>query len=71
MPANSPISTPLKSGAVHGDHLVPDAAMNRPFPSYRTGCTEGGEQGQQVLIAGLGPLGIGDDQGCGTHRPQP
>ena len=33
--------------------------MNRPGPGRRTGCTEGGEQGQKVLVAGLGTLGIG------------
>lgn len=51
-------SIPLKGVAVHGDHVVADAAMNRPGPGRGTGCPEGGEQRQQVLVAGVGPQRI-------------
>ena len=47
-------SIPLKGVAVHGDHVIADAAMNRPGSGFRPCCPEGGEQRQQVLVVGMG-----------------
>jgi hypothetical protein len=46
--------------------------MNRPSSGRGTGGTEGGEQRQQVLVAGLGLVGIGvllPDVQQGLHLP--
>lgn len=52
--------------------MIADAAMNRPSLGRGTGGTEGAEQRQQVLVAGLGLVGIGvllpDVQQC-IHLP--
>ena len=52
--------------------MIADAAMNRPSSGRGTGGTEGGEQRQQVLVAGLGLVGIGvllPDVQQGLHLP--
>jgi hypothetical protein len=47
----------LEDVAVHGDQVVADAAMDRSGTGSFPRCTMGGEQGQQVLVAGLAELG--------------
>ncbi len=46
----------MKSIAVHGDDVVTDAPEKSLGLSIGTRCAQSGEQGQQVLIAGVGTL---------------